>query len=123
VLFPVNNSITDNNVRNNNGGIYLSRSSNNSITGNNVGDNNDDGISLSRSSNNSITGNTFVNDGLSVDDSYQNTVVGNMVNGKPLVYLEDASDYTVEDAGQVILVNCNNITVETATIPLPAIHL
>ena len=112
VLFPVNNTITDNNVRNNNGGIYLSRSSNNSITGNNVGDNNDDGISLSRSSNNSITGNTFVNDGLSVDDSYQNTVVGNMVNGKPLVYLEDASDYTVEDAGQVILVNCTNITVE-----------
>jgi len=35
-----------------------------------------------------------------------------MVNGKPLVYLEDASDYRVEDAGQVILVNCNNITVK-----------
>ncbi len=112
VLFPFNNTITDNNVRNNNGGIYLSRSSNNSITGNNVGDNNDDGISLSRSTNNTITGNTFVNDGLSVDDSYQNTVEGNIVNGKPLVYLEDASNYTVEDAGQVILVNCTNITVE-----------
>nr|CBH38693.1 hypothetical secreted protein [uncultured archaeon] len=112
VLFPFNNTITGNNVHNNYGGIYLSRSSNNSITGNNVGDNNDDGISLSRSSNNSITSNTFVNDGLSVDDSYQNTVEGNTVNGKPLVYLEDASDYTVEDAGQVILVNCTNITVE-----------
>ncbi|KAF5437367.1 CASH domain-dontaining protein [Candidatus Methanophagaceae archaeon] len=37
---------------------------------------------------------------------------GNIVNGKPLVYLEDASGYKVEDAGQVILVNCNNITVE-----------
>ncbi len=113
VLFPFNNTITDNNVRNNNGGIYLSRSSNNSITGNNVSDNYDDGISLdSSSSNNTITGNIFVNDGLSVDDSYQNTVEGNIVNGKPLVYLEDASNYTVEDAGQVILVNCTNITVE-----------
>ncbi|MEA1998270.1 MAG: NosD domain-containing protein, partial [Euryarchaeota archaeon] len=112
VLFPFNNTITDNNVRNNNGGIYLSRSSNNSIKGNHVGDNNDDGISISRSTNNSITGNTFVNDGLSVDDSYQNTVEGNIVNGKPLVYLVDASNYTVEDAGQVILVNCTNITVE-----------
>jgi len=112
VLFPVNNTITGNIVRNNYGGIYLSRSCNNSITDNNVGDNNDDGISISRSGNNTITGNTFVNDGLSVDDSYQNTVEENKVNGKPLVYLEDASDYTVEDAGQVILVNCTNITVE-----------
>ncbi|MGB3458025.1 MAG: alpha/beta fold hydrolase [Halobacteriota archaeon] len=112
VLFPFNNTITGNNVHNNYGGIYLSRSSNNSITGNNVRDNNDDGISLSRSTNNAISGNTFVNDGLSVDDSYQNTVEENKVNGKPLVYLEDASDYTVEDAGQVILVNCTNITVE-----------
>ena len=36
----------------------------------------------------------------------------NTVNGKPLVYLEDASDFRVNDAGQVILVNCTNITVE-----------
>jgi parallel beta-helix repeat protein len=43
---------------------------------------------------------------------YQNTVENNTVNGKPLVYLEDVSDYKVEDAGQVIIVNCNNITVE-----------
>ena len=34
------------------------------------------------------------------------------VNGKPLVYLKDVSDYKVEDAGQVIFVNCNNITIE-----------
>jgi parallel beta-helix repeat protein len=39
-------------------------------------------------------------------------VQDNKVNGKPLVYLEDVSDYKVEDAGQVILLNCNNITVE-----------
>jgi parallel beta-helix repeat protein len=39
-------------------------------------------------------------------------VKDNTVNGKPLVYLEEVSDYKVEDAGQVILVNCNNITIE-----------
>jgi parallel beta-helix repeat protein len=39
-------------------------------------------------------------------------VEDNTVNGKPLVYLEDVSDYKVEDAGQVILINCNNITIE-----------
>jgi hypothetical protein len=30
-------------------------------------------------------------------------VEDNTVNGKPLVYLEDVSDYKVEDAGQVIM--------------------
>jgi parallel beta-helix repeat protein len=39
-------------------------------------------------------------------------VKDNTVNDKPLVYLEDVSDYKVEDAGQVIIVNCNNITIE-----------
>jgi parallel beta-helix repeat protein len=108
-----NNTIAGNNVSNNRGGIRLSCSSNNNtITGNNVS-NNRGGIRLEYSgNNNTITGNVFVNDGLSVYFSYQNTVEDNTVNGKPLVYLEDVSDYKVEDAGQVILVNCDNITVE-----------
>jgi parallel beta-helix repeat protein len=107
-----NNIITGNTATNNNhDGIYLYSSSNNSITGNNVCNNNW-GIGLVDSSNNTITGNVFVNDGLSVYSSYKNTVGDNTVNGKPLVYLEDVSDYKVEDAGQVILVNCNNITIE-----------
>ena len=108
------NTITGNNVSNNDKGIFLDRnSSNNIITGNNVSNNSIGGIRLDDSSNNNtITGNVFVNDGLSVYSSYQNTVEDNTVNGKPLVYLEDVSDYKVEDAGQVILVNCRNITVE-----------
>ena len=127
-----NNSIRGNNVSNNWYGIRLSYSSNNnSITGNNVS-NNLDGIILQNSHNNTITGNTLVNDGLIVSYSYQNTVEDNTlvndgltvsysyqnivedntVNGNPLIYLEDASDYIVGDAGQVILVNCTNITVK-----------
>jgi len=39
-------------------------------------------------------------------------VKDNKVNGKPLVYLEDVSDCKVENAGQVILINCSNISVE-----------
>ena len=109
-----NNTITGNNVSSNRGGIGLFYSSNNNtITGNNVSNNKEVGIGLYDSSNNNtITGNVFVNDGLSVYSSYQNTVEDNTVNGKPLVYLEDVSDYKVEDAGQIILVNCDNITVE-----------
>ncbi|RLA93207.1 MAG: hypothetical protein DRG69_07510, partial [Deltaproteobacteria bacterium] len=131
-----NNTITGNNASNNNyNGIILRSSSkntissntasnnyhygihlwylcnNNLITSNNISNNNA-GIYLYKSSNNTITGNTFVNDGFFVSSSYQNTVEDNIVNGKPLVYLEDTSDIEVTDAGQVILVNCNNISVE-----------
>ena len=108
-----NNNITGNNAcNNNNNGIILYSSSSNNITGNNASNNDDDGIYLYKSNSNIITDHTFVNDGLFVYDSYQNTVEDNIVNGKPLVYLEDASDIVVTDAGQVILVNCNNITVK-----------
>ncbi|MCK4736162.1 MAG: right-handed parallel beta-helix repeat-containing protein [Methanophagales archaeon] len=79
---------------------------------NNTVSNNYAGIGLSSSSNNTITGNTFVNGGLIAFDSYQNTVKDNTVNGKPLVYLENQSGQTITNAGQVILVNCDNITVE-----------
>ncbi len=106
-----NNTITNNTASNNGVGIHLSSSSNNTITLNNVS-NNRIGIGLYDSCNNNITGNTFLNDGLSVDDSYQNTIKDNTVNGMPLVYLEDKAGIMVTDAGQVVLVNCTNITVE-----------
>jgi parallel beta-helix repeat protein len=76
----------------------------------------DAGICLSLSSGNSISGNTFANNGLFVWDSYGNVVKGNIVNGKPLVYVEGMSDYAVDDAGQVILVNCDNIRVENLSL-------
>jgi parallel beta-helix repeat protein len=107
-----NNSIIGNNITANNWcGIELYISSNNSICGNNIA-NGVDGICLDSSSNNSIIGNTFFNDGLTALDSYENVVLDNSVNGRRLVYLEGVSDYAVNDAGQVILVNCNNIFVE-----------
>jgi parallel beta-helix repeat protein len=98
-------------------GISLAHSSQNSVRGNNMTGNRVAGIMLHVSSNNSISGNAFVNDGLFIlEDSYGNVVVDNLVNGKPLVYLEGVSGYTVEDAGQVILVNCTNILVENLNL-------
>ena len=96
-------------------GVLLAYTTNSTITQCNI-TNNMDGIMLFQSVNNSILGNTFSNDGLYVYDSYNNTVEDNLVNGKPLVYFEDTSDYTVENAGQVILVNCNNIHVENLNL-------
>jgi parallel beta-helix repeat protein len=107
-----NNILTGNAVYNSTNCIYLAHSSNNTVAGN-TATNNSLGIRLKSSSNNMIKSNTFVNDGLFVGSLDQNTVEDNTVNGKPLVYLKDASDIAVtDDVGQVILVNCNNITVE-----------
>jgi len=73
------------------------------------------------SSYNTISNNTFYNCGLmmnilnSIIDngiSYHNFVYNNTVNGKQLVYIEDTSDIVIDDAGQVILIGCVNITVE-----------
>jgi len=109
------NSITENNITGNHVGILLDSSVDNDINGNDI-TNNDGGIVLIYSDSNSVSGNTFVNDGLVVGDSDGSVVTGNLVNGKPLVYLEEVSDYAVKDAGQVILVKCNNVTVESLNL-------
>jgi len=108
-----NNTIIGNNITNNDWqGIVLGWSSNNSIAGNNITNNDWHGIELWGSSDNNVTANTFFNGGLIVYDSYGNVVFGNLVNDKPLVYLEGVENRSVEDAGQIILVNCNNIHME-----------
>jgi parallel beta-helix repeat protein len=131
-----NNSVVGNTItRNTSGGYIQDSSNNNTIRGNTISDNQAGAISIYSSLNNSIVGNTiknntrgiligsssnntsiinnvFIRDGLEVMHSYQNIVKNNTVNGKPLVYLEDISEYTVTDAGQVILVNCDSIRVE-----------
>jgi len=104
------NEIISNNIYKNVGGIHFDCSSNNKVTSNNIYSNNWLGIKLWGSSNNIITSNTFTNDGL-CDFFGQNIIEDNSVNGKPLVYLKGESNKTITNAGQVILVNCNNITV------------
>ncbi len=95
------------------------------ITNNNVENNNYGGIRLWHSSNNSITNNKFTNDGLVISNSYNNTITNNTVNGKPLVYLENVNDYVVSniDAGQVIAVKCNNITVKNLNLSNTAVGI
>jgi len=101
----INNTISSNNYD----GIFLC-SNNNSISNNNISSNNDEGIHLC-GSNNNISNNEFINDGLFVYYSYGNIVENNKVNGKPLFYLEEESDKIIDNAGQIILVKCKNITV------------
>jgi parallel beta-helix repeat protein len=110
------NTLTRNAVNSNNQyGIYLFTSSNNFMTSNTVS-NNQYGIYLYTSSNNGIIDNFFSNNGLFVKDSYHNTVANNSVNAKPLLYLEDAAGETITAAGQVVLVNCDNITLNNLDV-------
>ena len=105
------NKVEKNKVSKNEVGIEVHYSSNNTINSNNAS-NNVDGIYLDKSTRNVIDNNIFANDGLFVWESYDNKIENNVVNGKPLVFLEEVSDYRIEDAGQVILVKCANITAE-----------
>ena len=85
----------------------------NSTVYDNIIANNCTGICLHFSSDNSIFDNTFQDNGVIIYYSYNNKVYNNMINGKELVYLEQASDQFIDpDAGQAILVNCTNITVK-----------
>jgi parallel beta-helix repeat protein len=71
------------------------------------------GICLQFSSGNSIFDNTFYKNGLITYYSYENNIFDNTINGKELVYLEQASDELIDpDSGQVILVNCTNNVVK-----------
>jgi parallel beta-helix repeat protein len=68
------------------------------------------GMLILDSSSNRIMDNVFADKGIFFSNSYANTISGNKVNGEPIVYLEMASGEVVERAGQVILINCENIT-------------
>jgi len=110
-----NSKICDNTCENNDIGISFT-GSDCRLVDNSMANNSFVGIHLVYSHNNTIANNTFVNDGL-LAGSYKNsvknnTVYNNTVNGEHLIYLEDISDQTIVDAGQVILVNCDNITVK-----------
>jgi len=117
-LGPSTNNIISGNVimMNNKNGIYSWSCDNNSIIDNVIMDNGY-GIELYCNCYKSIVkDNYFYNNGLHINDyivrKYNLQVENNIINGKPLVYLEDESDKIITDAGQIILVNCTNITAE-----------
>ena len=116
-----NNNISNNKISSVDNGlsIWLNYSSYNKIINNTLY--NDVCVSHSRS--NIIASNTFQSSGIIVSDSYNNTVINNTVNGKPLVYLENESHKTITNAGQVILVNCSNITVKNIDLSNTAIGI
>jgi parallel beta-helix repeat protein len=113
LYFSSNNIIHENTIGKSNCGIQLYGSSKNSIKGNDIYETSFASILVDASSNqNRIVENTFTGGGLLISYSYGNVVEENLVNGKPVVFLEGASDRIVNSGGQVLLVNCSRIRVE-----------
>lgn len=72
------------------------------------------GLALYEGDYSTVLDNAFVDNGIIMPrgSSRDNTILRNTINGLPLIYLEKQSDKTVQpNAGQIILVLCNNITV------------
>ena len=112
------NNVSCNILADNGNDIYLTSSTFNIISRNNAS-NSSNGIQITNlSSNNNISENTFMNDGVQVSlgSGYGNAMDGNVVNSKPLIFLEGVSGATVGEAGQVILVSCYNIKVENLNV-------
>jgi nitrous oxidase accessory protein NosD len=60
----------------------------------------------------SLLNNRFVTCGLYIRSSNQTTALGNTVDGKPLVFLDGASNQIINDAGLIYLFNCENMTIK-----------
>jgi len=117
------NTLNKNVVSQNEGrGIYLSETDQNEIIGNTVSENNFN-IVLSSSTESLLANNNLIDNGISLEGTsieYWNTHTiesSNTVNGKPAYYWNDETAGTVpEDAGQVIMANCTEVTVENQDI-------
>ena len=112
-----NITITDCDIDNSSKNSIVAYSSQNIAINDNSISNSSIGIYLMISNNNIISRNSFFNNGLFVESSYDNNVKNNLVNGMPLIYLEDETDYVIDyEAGQIILVNCDNILAENLNL-------
>ena len=89
------------------GGIFLARVTNCSITNNYM-----------ESGGIYFTSDEYINDWLTVEQWNTHTINGNYIGGKPIIYISNNQDpITIpENAGQVILANCTNVTINNLEI-------
>ena len=106
-------------------GIVVNSSAGAIVTGNTLSASSERGISVGYSTGATLTGNTMTDSGINIDgdllehwNTHQIDAL-NTVNGKPVRYLADQNGGTVPaGAGQVILANCKDVTVENQNLSM-----
>jgi len=99
-------------------GILIDHSAYNTISKNELTENDYNGILIWVGNDNHITSNNFYKNGIRVEQtySYNNYVENNSLDDKPLVFLQNVDDKIIDNAGQVVLHNCKNITIKDLNI-------
>jgi len=106
-----NNTIIDNGIGIDLGGIY------NIIINNQIVNNSKCGLNSDiSSSDNIISNNSFLKNGILNYDPNHNEFYNNTVNGRPLILLKTETGRVIENAGQIILVDCNYITIKNQNL-------
>jgi parallel beta-helix repeat protein len=118
--YSSDNNITGNRITANaKGGITEFYGSGNVVSDNFIADNKEYGIQLSSSSGTVLRNNRFENNTANIAGISENEEIdaSNTVQGKPVCYWTSVADKTVPlDAGLVVLVSCNNITVKNLNL-------
>ncbi len=117
--FLFNNNVVSNDFN----GIYIYDVGYLKLTNNTISFNKRYGIRLDISSDNTLSNNTLIGNSIVIwgrQKHYWNTHTidtSNTVNGKPIYYWKDRTDGTVPlGAGEVILANCEGVTVENQNV-------
>jgi parallel beta-helix repeat protein len=112
------NSFINNNLSNNEYGIYLADSDSNTIKNNNFNSNTQSGIYLSSSRYTIIKNNCMINCGIEISgdlhSEWDSHIIdnSNTYNQLPILYLQNSINHDIRNpAGQVIIANCGNITI------------
>jgi len=113
IRYSSSNVVEGNIIQNNTYGTVFEYSPHNTCVSNHFLDNEVIALELAYANNTNLSNNILTNNGFFIAYSYHNIVDDNMVNGHPVLYLENESNITTsDDAGQVILVRCDNITIQ-----------
>lgn len=146
LFYDVSNGVISNNIITNcDTGIKLIGSENITIGGNNLEDNEEYGI-VEEDSRNSIIGHNYVSNSLEfgikitnspnnvvmqnelhycsfyfgstdISNNFQSDVFDNSVNGKPLVFLQNITGWSITNpAGQVVVLNCTFVSISNLNI-------